>query len=121
MSQGQKHFHRYYCYCFHHCIYSSINDEIVASIATVRKPLGYFGSTFLLFVTYFFLYAPLRSTGGLKTVENNRGLKIAGNNEGLETARNNGSFQTTRSNNGVSKNCQKVIICHGFVKLSVIR
>jgi len=75
------------------------NYKIVSHEMSLHEwiSLRYFGSTFLLFVIYFFIYAPPKS------------------NRSFQIARNNGGFQTVR-NNEVSKNCRKVNIFQGFVK-----
>jgi len=93
----------------------SIIDEIVVANATVRKSLGYFGSTFLLFVTYFFYkhlrevteaWKPLGIMGVWKSLIITTIWKLS------EITGISKPPGVTR----VSKNRWKVIIYQGFVK-----
>jgi len=73
----------------------------------LRKSLDYFGSTFLLFITYFFIYALPRGNKDLKTVRNNRGFKTVGTNGGFQIVGSNGGFKESPVSNyflGVCKN-----------------
>jgi len=86
--------------------------------------LDYSSATFLLFITYFFIYTPpksnwgfqtIRNSGGLKTVRNSGGLKTTGNSGGFQTIENSESFKIAENSRSF-KNRWKVIIFQGFVE-----
>jgi len=59
----------------------------------LRKLLDYFGSTFLLFFTYFFIYAPPISNGVFKSLGITRVFKPSGIMGGFKTPGITGVFK----------------------------
>ena len=64
------------------------------SVQGLRKSLNYSGLTFLLFITYYFIYTPSKSNGGFQTASNSKGFKTVRNSRGFKTIGNNRGFKT---------------------------